>query len=531
MTNMFEPHLFHGERDRCDGLYVRPFYYEDPAVAAGLCPDSNHPHVIDMGQAGKWACCNVGAANPSDYGDYYAWGETETKDEFSWSNYVHCDGDAETCHDIGRDISGTEYDAAYVNWGVSWTMINYDIAKSLIDNCTAEATSIKNTNGIDRTNGVLFTASNGNRLFLPQSYYWTSSLDRYGSLQYAQTFSLYENLDYLRLSRTRYTRAQVRPVLNTDPAVDAGICPDSNHPHVIDMGVAGKWACCNVGAKAPWENGGYYAWGETEEKDTYDWVNYVHADITEETNGDDINSFIHDIGDEISGTEYDVAYVKWGNKWCMPSKNVAKRLIEQCSWEQATIKGKKGLVATAPNRNRIFLPFAGYMSSNEKSYENKELSYWTSTRQDRGLWNDLRYASFISGRRVDNVSLMAQALCPGNTIRPVQSDYVLGFCDIISPQDGVTLAESSVVFDFKVNPIWNGSVSVRILLNEDEGMESNTNNIDFMLKGKVGTPTSFSSEISGLKPNTTYYWRMTYYDWDTDSYVDCSPQYSFTTGN
>ena len=126
---------------------------------------------------------------------------------------------------------------------------------------------------------------------------------------------------------------------------------------------------------------------------------------------------------------------------------------------------------------------------------------------------------------------MAQALCPGNTIRPVQSDYVLGFCDIISPQDGVTLAESSVVFDFKVNPIWNGSVSVRILLSEDEGMESNTNNIDFMLKGKVGTPTSFSSEISGLKPNTTYYWRMTYYDWDSDSYVNCSPQYSFTTGN
>lgn len=50
------------------------------------------------------------------------------------------------------------------------------------------------------------------------------------------------------------------------------LCPDDNHPHLIDLGLPSgtKWACCNVGAHAPEENGGFYAWGETSEKDYYD---------------------------------------------------------------------------------------------------------------------------------------------------------------------------------------------------------------------------------------------------------------------
>ena len=49
-------------------------------------------------------------------------------------------------------------------------------------------------------------------------------------------------------------------------------CPDDNHPHDIDLGLPSgtMWACCNVGAQKPYERGGYYAWGETEEKDSYD---------------------------------------------------------------------------------------------------------------------------------------------------------------------------------------------------------------------------------------------------------------------
>ena len=53
-------------------------------------------------------------------------------------------------------------------------------------------------------------------------------------------------------------------------------CPDANHPHAIDLGLPSgtKWACCNVGASAPEQYGGYYAWGETHEKSVYNWDTY-----------------------------------------------------------------------------------------------------------------------------------------------------------------------------------------------------------------------------------------------------------------
>ena len=58
-------------------------------------------------------------------------------------------------------------------------------------------------------------------------------------------------------------------------------CPDDNHPHAIDLGLPSgtKWACCNVGATTPEENGGYYAWGETEEKELYDISTYIYGNI------------------------------------------------------------------------------------------------------------------------------------------------------------------------------------------------------------------------------------------------------------
>ena len=54
-----------------------------------ICPDDNHPHMIDLGLSSgtKWACCNVGASKPEDYGGYYAWGEILVKSDYYWDNY------------------------------------------------------------------------------------------------------------------------------------------------------------------------------------------------------------------------------------------------------------------------------------------------------------------------------------------------------------------------------------------------------------------------------------------------------------
>lgn len=84
-------------------------------VNAQSCHDVNHPHAIDLGlpYGAKWACCNVGANTPEGYGGYYALGETEEKEIYNWSNYIHCDGNYNTCHNIGNDIAGTQYDVAH----------------------------------------------------------------------------------------------------------------------------------------------------------------------------------------------------------------------------------------------------------------------------------------------------------------------------------------------------------------------------------------------------------------------------------
>ena len=151
------------------------------------CPDSHHPHLIDLGlpSGTKWACCNVGASTPEDYGGYFAWGETTEKSYYDWSTYIHCDGSKETCHDIGSDIAGTQYDAATVNWGSPWVMPSFDQMKELNDKCNSKWTT---ENGVK---GRRFTGPNGASVFLPaagerderdlvyagsRGDYWSSSL-------------------------------------------------------------------------------------------------------------------------------------------------------------------------------------------------------------------------------------------------------------------------------------------------------------------------------------------------------------------
>ena len=130
-------------------------------------------------------------------------------------------------------------------------------------------------------------------------------------------------------------------------------CTDSNHPHMIDLGLpSGKmWSCCNVGASSPEQYGGYYAWGETEEKSSYYWDDYKYYDSK---TGNYIN-----IGSNISGTQYDVATVKWGNGWRMPTKAEIQELRDKCTFVGYTYKGVAGCKVTGPNGNSIFLPCAG----------------------------------------------------------------------------------------------------------------------------------------------------------------------------
>lgn len=120
-------------------------------------PDYNGHDYVDLGLPSglKWATCNVGAKSPEDYGDYFAWGEITSKEEYNYSN-------SSTYGVEMNDISGNEtYDAATANWGGTWRMPTCIEIKELIDNCTWTGTI---QNGV---NGGTFTGPNGKQIFLP----------------------------------------------------------------------------------------------------------------------------------------------------------------------------------------------------------------------------------------------------------------------------------------------------------------------------------------------------------------------------
>ncbi|MBR5061243.1 MAG: hypothetical protein IKX24_03775 [Prevotella sp.] len=140
---------------------------------------SDAPEAIDLGlpSGTKWASCNVGATKPEEYGGYYAWGETEEKEIYNLSTYIHCDGSYETFHDLGSDISGTEYDVAHVKWGGDWCMPTLDDIIELLVNCTSEWTTLNDVNGMKFT-----SKTNGNSIFLPAAgFRWNGGLDGAGS--------------------------------------------------------------------------------------------------------------------------------------------------------------------------------------------------------------------------------------------------------------------------------------------------------------------------------------------------------------
>lgn len=139
----------------------------------------------------------------------------------------------------------------------------------------------------------------------------------------------------------------------------------------IDLGLSVKWASRNVGASSPEEYGGYYAWGETEEKSDYDWKTYKYYND---------NHFVN-IGSNISGTQYDVAHMKWGGSWRMPTLSEFEELINNCTWKWTTYNGVGGQLVTSPNGNSIFLPATGYRHWTELMGDCNGC-YWSATMEN-----------------------------------------------------------------------------------------------------------------------------------------------------
>ena len=168
--------------------YARAYAINSKGVSYGIvfCFETNDdggypdPDWVDLGLPSGllWATKNVGASSPEDYGDYFAWGETQTKSFYSYDNYKfykagtvrltkYCTKSSYGYNGFTDNLTILEPDddAATANWGSGWRMPTKDEWQELYDNTTRTWTT---QNGI---NGMLFTASGGGSLFLPAAGY------------------------------------------------------------------------------------------------------------------------------------------------------------------------------------------------------------------------------------------------------------------------------------------------------------------------------------------------------------------------
>ena len=174
-----------------------------------------------------------------------------------------------------------------------------------------------------------------------------------------------------------------------------------NGHEYVDLGLPSglKWATCNVGASKPEEYGGYYAWGEIEEKSNYDrstykWSNGGTDKMTKYCMSRKYGKVDNRI---ILDPEDDVAHVKWGGNWRMPTKTEMDELRNNCTWSWTIQNGVNGYMVTSKaNGNSIFLPAAGYHNGTRISYSGSFGYYWSSSLYDFSC-SYAYYLNFYSG--------------------------------------------------------------------------------------------------------------------------------------
>ncbi|MCQ2215252.1 MAG: hypothetical protein MJZ31_04945 [Bacteroidales bacterium] len=405
--------------------------FENPMLCGGVIGEA-----VDMGLSVKWSSVNVGASSPEQSGNYYSWGETETKEDYFRATYKHGGtfiGDNKTTLEKVDDV-------AAANWGGDWAMPSQADWEEIYFNCSREWTT---QNGV---NGYKITGSNGNTIFLPAAgyreygslygegsdgIYWSSSLNE---LHSSRGRNLGFDSDYFGpwYSDSRCKGYSVRPV-----------CPSAGNTngHVaVDLGLpSGKlWAECNVGASTPEASGDYFAWGETEAKEYYYWSTYKYIQSgkskwyyinkyqAEDHQFDGV--WYKDVkycnqGDKKTTLEAkdDVATQSWGSEWRIPTAAEWAELYNNTTqtWtNDYEGTGVKGYILTCTKEGyegvSIFLPAAGYrdygnLSRGDGGY------YWSSSLDE----DNSSYGRYLDFNEGGFYPLYGYDRYGGQSVRPV----------------------------------------------------------------------------------------------------------------
>ena len=149
----------------------------------------------------------------------------------------------------------------------------------------------------------------------------------------------------------------------------------------VDLGLSVKWATVNVGATSPEDCGDYFAWGETEPKEVYDWSTYKWCNGTYNSQIKYNNNSSYGRVDNKTTLELsdDVAHANWGGNWRMPTDAEMTELRNNCTWTWTIQNGVNGYKVTSKNNSKsIFLPSAGYRNDN-LSYDIGSHGYYLSS--------------------------------------------------------------------------------------------------------------------------------------------------------
>ena len=214
---------------RRTGAAIRAVAYIEHSIIIPVTPPpALSPELVDLGLSVKWSNQDVGSTCPGLFGDYFAWGETSTKSTYTWANYKHSNGTQATAKNIGSNISGTSYDAAYAD-DKQMCLPTVEQWNELISKCTFKLVDCPQWDDDldDYVEGKAYevTGPNGNSILLPLSgssyegkengvganaYYWTANND--ASTAYKAKATYLTKTSKSVTSIQRRTGAAIRPV-------------------------------------------------------------------------------------------------------------------------------------------------------------------------------------------------------------------------------------------------------------------------------------------------------------------------------
>ena len=327
---------------------------------------------VEMAPGVFWATMNVGASAPEEYGDYFAWGETSPKADYSESTYT----------------ATTYQDAATANWGGDWRTPSQAEWQWLISYGTWTSETLNGVSGYRVTSSVegytdksIFlplagyrTGTTGNTSVIGRyGYYWTSSPSGDGGTAYEMQFATrwkYTQPDFV------YIGEPIRPVKGMNPALR----------DYVELGPGVKWATMNVGASSPEDYGDYFAWGETYPKDTYLYTNHKYMLSDGLTCTKYVTSPRYGTMDGRTALEAtdDAATANWGGDWRTPTVDEWSWLQQNCTWTNTTQNGVEGILVTSNvsgyTDRSIFLPKAGVYAGPSVDTAGEVAWYWSSSK-------------------------------------------------------------------------------------------------------------------------------------------------------